>query len=227
MKQNRNFTLIELLVVIAIIAILASMLLPALNQARQKARGTACLNNQKQMTTAVMLYRDSYADGIAVDGPSAAGANSYAQVLLNTGLISKYAPKITTCTEGRTDANPDQEGQILYHSFSQNYEGRVVRDGIYTTGHGIVRQNGVSVLKFNRIRHPGDYVFLMDGKVKGVKACSTKLWPEGEVTWGGNPWMSHSRDRINISWADGHAGTAVNGELQQKLWNGTIIYSVE
>ncbi len=124
MKENRfrmNFTLIELLIVIAIIAILASMLLPALNKARGKAKEIHCVNNMKQLGITLLVYADSWNQFLPpVQTTSTPGAGT--RYWFDSSMLNLNSKLMYGCPEAKYQApNPNSSEYAIMSYALHNY----------------------------------------------------------------------------------------------------------
>ncbi len=110
MKRHRPFTLIELLVVIAIIAILAAMLLPALNTAKETAKRAMCANNMKQTALGFLMYTDDYDGYLPGIGNS---GQQLVKIMPYLGMETQYSTLFSNPAGWKYFACPSERGQWL------------------------------------------------------------------------------------------------------------------
>jgi len=172
LRSRNGFTLIELLVVIAIIAILASLLLPALAKAKQKTLQTRCTGNQKQLMLATVMYYSDNNDFLPHPNwdfiPTYAGwlcVPPFTKPITNiqTGLLWKYTPsyEVFMCPADRTNKPATwNQRQQKYSSYIMNgaicyFQIQQLKD-VSTIKASTIRQDAIVLWQANE-KNPGDY----------------------------------------------------------------------
>ena len=201
--KMKIFTLIELLIVVAVIAILAAMLLPALNSAREKARGISCLNNHNTIGKAVQMYVSDNQDYFFPYSHWTGGVSGSGSQIIwwdrKNGFINEYLQVKEPDTNvgyilGRDSESYGYDRRSRFACPSQ--EARVDQTFTINYFYGL---DSVLVTKITRYRHPS-------------RTLRTSDYQDTQTVGGYNyaekvPGSFRHKGFANVSFADGHTGT--------------------
>ncbi len=211
-----SFTLIELLVVIAIIAILAAMLMPALQQARERAQATSCQSNLKQVTTGLLLYADNNKDYFPI--PVESKDNGF-DPLRNPGQFIYWGarmvrdklatPGVLRCPtfNAKDKLGYDEATGQNMGDFTRLYGLRMGDD----KNEGAHNKSGYSAGFLPKIKKSTIYILIGDSRISQTSEDMFHFFGP----WNTNNLLSRrhmSQSLINLGFADGHvAGMSKDG----------------
>ena len=237
LKNKKNFTLIELLVVVAIIAILAGMLLPALNAARAKAKAISCVGNQKQCVSAMIMYAGDYNDYVALSSNSGTGkVETWINYLIKAsypgresyldwteshpaylpGLKSAYCPAVETPLEG---TSLSQYRQIYGSPMISNWEKAPQQPEFFVpSGWDSIGASGF--MRLHKI--PSRFGLLYDSvnQQNGGKMPFHIVNSKPSAAWG-RVMLRHS-NRTNAAFADGRVEPLGTSQLKEIGFQGVV-----
>ncbi len=247
MKNAKNFTLIELLVVIAIIAILAAMLLPALNKARDRAKAIKCANNMKQTWMGFNLYASDYSDYIPLVAQMGDGAEDYEPW---TTLLSKGASKtgvkgikefgyfnrsLLTCPAQSVPYTPTNDAAFystigMYTARANGrYTNYTARRGEYMVTYKNAGNAICTYYRLSAMKRPGETMMLTDTMVGSGTSKGKGYYvfiPDGDsgssriVLW-------HPGLTANMNYADGHLQSMTARALRMDPMMATKFFTVD